>query len=67
MPVELGPEETMLRWLDGNATRPLKPVPGRVTASDGRAKRDVGNRSIVAWPPARHDERNLDTTGNHHR
>ena len=67
MRAALGPAETTLRCLDGDTARTRESVPRRVTTSDGRAERDVGNRSIVAWPPARHDERNLDTTGNHHR
>jgi hypothetical protein len=67
MPPALGTAETILRWLDGDHMCIRENVPERVAATDGRAKRDVGNRSIVAWPPARHDERNLDTTGNQHR
>ena len=67
MPVALRTWEPTLRWLDDDSARRGEPVPGRATTSDGRAERAAGNRTIVAWPPARHDERNLDTTGNHHR
>jgi len=67
MPVALAGTAPTLRWLDDGPIHPRESVPGRVTTSAGRAKRGPGDRSIVAWPPARHDERNLDTTGNHHR
>lgn len=67
MPVALGGAAPTLRWLDGGAVHHWRGVPGRVATTAGRAERYLGHRSIVAWPAARHDERNLDTTGNHHR
>jgi hypothetical protein len=67
MPIALEPDEATLRWRDVGSACRWEPVPGRRPASAGRAERDVGDRSIVDRPPARHDERNLDTTGNYHR
>jgi hypothetical protein len=70
MAVALAPLQTA--WTVGSTVRRIdararERVPGRGGTSAGRAERGVPNRSIVAWPAARHDERNLDTTGNHHR
>ena len=67
MTIAPGPPAPTLRWLDGGSAHAHESVPRRPTASAGRAERADGYRSIVAEPPARHDELNLDTTGNHHR
>lgn len=67
MPVALRTAATALRWFDDGSPPPREYVRGRPRMTPGRVERDIGNRSIVPRSPARHDERNLDTTGNHHR